>query len=177
MRANRFPGPQSSDYTTWCNGPRDALDHGCVFFCAAGYGAEIVVSHPRFYWGEVGNALTRPLFTIPIPASRGTVPTGYSYVMPDQNGWQVFDAMCHVAPRVPVLIITAVPHQAKRAAQLGAAASMEKPLHLPRLLQILSDVLAESVETRRARTTGKAAEFDTLPAWPKAQPSCTGGTC
>jgi hypothetical protein len=54
---------------------------------------------------------------------------------------------------------------------------MEKPLHLPRLLQILSDVLAESVETRRARTTGKAAEFDTLPAWPKAQPSCTGGTC
>lgn len=97
--------------------------------------------------------------------------------MPDQNGWQVFDAMCHVAPRVPVLIITAVPHQAKRAAQLGAAALMEKPLHLPRLLQILSDVLAESVETRRARTTGKAAEFDTLPAWPKAQPSCTGGTC
>jgi len=97
--------------------------------------------------------------------------------MPDQNGWQVFDAICHVAPRVPVLIITAVPHQAKRAAQLGAAALMEKPLHLPRLLQILSDLLAESVETRRARTTGKAAEFDTLPAWPKAQPSCTGGTC
>jgi len=97
--------------------------------------------------------------------------------MPDQNGWQVFDAMCHVAPRVPVLIITAVPHQAKRAAQLGAAALMEKPLHLPRLLQSLSDLLAESVETRRARTTGKAAGFDTLPAWPKAQPSCTGGTC
>jgi DNA-binding NtrC family response regulator len=97
--------------------------------------------------------------------------------MPDQNGWQVFDAICHVAPRVPVLIITAVPHQAKRAAQLGAAALMEKPLHLPRLLQVLSDLLAESVETRRARTTGKAAEFDTLPAWPKAQPSCTGGTC
>ncbi|MGO8927281.1 MAG: response regulator [Limisphaerales bacterium] len=97
--------------------------------------------------------------------------------MPDQNGWQTFDAMRHVAPRVPVLIITAVPHQAKRAAQLGAAALMEKPLHLPRLVQILSDLLAESVETRRARTTGKAAEFDTLPAWPKAQPSCTGGTC
>ena len=97
--------------------------------------------------------------------------------MPDQNGWQVFDAICHVAPRVPVLIITAVPHQAKRAAQLGAAALMEKPLHLPRLLQVLSDLLAESVETRRARTTGKVAEFDTLPAWPKAQPSCTGGTC
>lgn len=50
-------------------------------------GAEIVISHPRFYWGETGNVNTRPLFTIPIPASRGTVPTGYGYVMPDQNGW------------------------------------------------------------------------------------------
>ena len=50
-------------------------------------GLEIVVSHPRFYWGEVGNVNTGTLFKIPIPASRGTVPTGYGYVMPDQNGW------------------------------------------------------------------------------------------
>ena len=50
-------------------------------------GLEIVVSHPRFYWGETGNVNMHPLFTIPIPASRDTVPTGYGYVMPDQNGW------------------------------------------------------------------------------------------
>jgi thiosulfate reductase cytochrome b subunit len=50
-------------------------------------GGEIVISHPRFYWGEVGNVNTKPLFVIPIPSSRGTVPTGYNYVMPDQNGW------------------------------------------------------------------------------------------
>ena len=50
-------------------------------------GAEIVISHPRFYWGETGNSLTAPLFKIPIPASRATVPTGYGYVLPDQNGW------------------------------------------------------------------------------------------
>jgi thiosulfate reductase cytochrome b subunit len=50
-------------------------------------GAEIVISHPRFYWGEVGNVNTHPLFTLPIPSSRGTVPTGYGFVMPDQNGW------------------------------------------------------------------------------------------
>src|SRR5579883_542919 len=50
-------------------------------------GCEIVVSHPRFYWGETGNAMTKPLFKIPIPASRATVPTGYGYVLPDQNGW------------------------------------------------------------------------------------------
>jgi thiosulfate reductase cytochrome b subunit len=29
----------------------------------------------------------KPLFTIHIPSSRDTVPTGYGYVMPDQNGW------------------------------------------------------------------------------------------
>ena len=50
-------------------------------------GFEIVISHPRFYWGETGNVNMKPLFTIPIPASRDMVPTGYKYVMPDENGW------------------------------------------------------------------------------------------
>ncbi len=50
-------------------------------------GMEIVISHPRFYWGEVGNVNTGPAFTLPIPASRETVPTAYHFVMPDQNGW------------------------------------------------------------------------------------------
>ena len=50
-------------------------------------GVEILISHPRFYWGEAGNVLTRPLFQLPIPASRPTVPTGYGFVLPDQNGW------------------------------------------------------------------------------------------
>jgi thiosulfate reductase cytochrome b subunit len=50
-------------------------------------GAEIVVSHPRFYWGETGNIHTPALFKLPIPASRNLVPTGYGYVLPDQNGW------------------------------------------------------------------------------------------
>src|SRR5208283_4057547 len=34
-----------------------------------------------------GNVNTPALFKIPIPASRATVPTGYGYVLPDQNGW------------------------------------------------------------------------------------------
>jgi thiosulfate reductase cytochrome b subunit len=57
------------------------------FFALIFSGAEIVISHPRFYWGETGNVLTEPLFKIPIPSSRNLVPTGYGYVMPDQNGW------------------------------------------------------------------------------------------
>jgi thiosulfate reductase cytochrome b subunit len=46
-----------------------------------------VISHPRFYWGENGNDLTPTLFKLPIPSSRALVPTGYGYVLPDQNGW------------------------------------------------------------------------------------------
>jgi thiosulfate reductase cytochrome b subunit len=57
------------------------------FFALLITGGEIVISHPRFYWGETGNVNMKPLFTIPIPSSRDTVPTGYGYVMPDQNGW------------------------------------------------------------------------------------------
>jgi len=57
------------------------------FFALLITGIEIVISHPRFYWGEAGNVLTPALFELPIPASRPTVPTGYGFVLPDQNGW------------------------------------------------------------------------------------------
>jgi len=57
------------------------------FFALLVSGIEIVISHPRFYWGETGNVLTTPLFQLPIPSSRRLVPTGYGYVLPDQNGW------------------------------------------------------------------------------------------
>ncbi len=57
------------------------------FFALLVTGIEIVISHPRFYWGETGTVLTTPLFQLPIPSSRRMVPTGYGYVLPDQNGW------------------------------------------------------------------------------------------
>src|SRR5580704_3308372 len=57
------------------------------YFALLVSGIEIVISHPRFYWGENGNDLTPPLFKLPIPSSRALVPTGYGYVLPDQNGW------------------------------------------------------------------------------------------
>ena len=57
------------------------------FFPLLVTGVEILISRPRFYWGETGNDLTTPLFRIPIPASRHLVPTGYGYTLPDANGW------------------------------------------------------------------------------------------
>jgi thiosulfate reductase cytochrome b subunit len=50
-------------------------------------GGEIVLSHPRFYWGETGNVNMRPWLNLHLPSSRSAVPTGYGYVLPDQNGW------------------------------------------------------------------------------------------
>jgi thiosulfate reductase cytochrome b subunit len=57
------------------------------FFALLVSGVEIVISHPRFYWGESGNPMAPSLFDIPIPASRPWVNTGYNFVLPDQNGW------------------------------------------------------------------------------------------
>ena len=66
------------------------ITHWITALCFAALllsGIEIVISHPRFYWGETGTVLTPPLFQLPIPSSRKLVPTGYAYVLPDQNGW------------------------------------------------------------------------------------------
>ena len=67
--------------------PHHPLDYNAVFLCAARYRNGNCNLSPRFYWGETGNVLTTPLFKIPIPSSRSLVPTGYGYVLPDQNGW------------------------------------------------------------------------------------------
>ena len=58
-----------------------------AFFALLVSGGEIVLSHPRFYWGETGNVNMRPWLNLHLPSSRRTVPTGYGYVLPDQNGW------------------------------------------------------------------------------------------
>ena len=58
-----------------------------AFFALLITGVAITFSHPRFYWGETGNSNMKPLFSLHVPASRATVPTGYKKVLPDQNGW------------------------------------------------------------------------------------------
>ena len=53
------------------------------------------------------------------------------------------DALCEVAPGVPLVLITARSHQYNRARQLGASALMEKPLHLPLLLRTIRNLVSE----------------------------------
>lgn len=58
-----------------------------LFACLLLSGVQILISHPRFYWGDSGHSNMEALFTIPIPASRGHVPTGYDFTFKDQNSW------------------------------------------------------------------------------------------
>lgn len=73
--------------------------------------------------------------------------------MPDRNGWEVFELINSTHPLVPVIIITAMPHQYSHAANLGVDAIMEKPLDLPCLLQTIARYVAESEDQRVHRLT------------------------
>ena len=61
--------------------------------------------------------------------------------MPDRDGWDAFHLMNSTHPLVPVIIITARPHQRERANALGVASLMEKPLDMPLLLRTVQDLL------------------------------------
>jgi DNA-binding response OmpR family regulator len=71
--------------------------------------------------------------------------------------------------RGAVVVITARPNQLFTALAAGVGALLEKPLHIPKMLQTISRLLRESVETRLARVAGKVAQFHYLPAWPETQ--------
>ncbi|HVT96084.1 MAG TPA: cytochrome b/b6 domain-containing protein [Acidobacteriaceae bacterium] len=79
------PGVAAPRHTVWVR-----VTHWLTvvaFLALAFSGFMIILTHPRFYWGETGNVNMKPLFRIPVPSSRDTVPTGYNYVLADENGW------------------------------------------------------------------------------------------
>ena len=84
--------------------------------------------------------------------------------LPKKNGWDTFELMIKQNPQLPVIIITARPNQLFPALSSGAGALMEKPLDFPKLLQSIRDLLAEPVQARIARLTGKPAEFHYMPS-------------
>ncbi len=119
-------------------------------------GVEILISHPRFYWGEAGNVLTPPLFQLPVPASRSTVPTGYGYVLPDQNGWSRylhFQAAWAVVVTGSLYIIFGLLNGHFRRNLLPARADVS--------WQALSTVLANHLRFKPA-TEGEAWSYNVL---------------
>ena len=75
--------------------------------------------------------------------------------MPVKCGWETFERMTTLHPLLPVIVITARPDQYPLAFAAGVGALMEKPLHLPLLLQAIEELLLEPVEDRLSRITGK----------------------
>jgi CheY-like chemotaxis protein len=94
----------------------------------------------------------------------------------EESGWDIFGRLTRKWPLLPVVVITARPNQLFTALAAGVAALLEKPLHIPKMLQTISRLLRESVETRLARVAGKVAQFHYLPAWPEAQAICAEGS-
>ncbi|HUA38109.1 MAG TPA: response regulator [Candidatus Sulfopaludibacter sp.] len=74
--------------------------------------------------------------------------------MPDRDGWDVFELMSDTHPLVPVIVITAMSGQYRRAADLGVDALMEKPLDIPLLLEAVRHYLAEPEAEHIRRLTG-----------------------
>ncbi len=49
-------------------------------------GFAIILAHPHFYWGETGNILTPPLFSLPLPTMLGG-PSGWGRSLHFQSAW------------------------------------------------------------------------------------------
>jgi DNA-binding response OmpR family regulator len=76
--------------------------------------------------------------------------------MPQLDGWRAFVQLDHVTPLVPVIVITARPHQYKEAVRLGVDAFMEKPLNILVLLRAIKRLVNETPEQHVSRVTSRA---------------------
>jgi thiosulfate reductase cytochrome b subunit len=56
------------------------------FFGLVISGFAIILAHPHFYWGETGNILTPPLFSLPLPTMLGG-PSGWGRSLHFQAAW------------------------------------------------------------------------------------------
>ena len=75
--------------------------------------------------------------------------------LPDKSGWDTFLRLTSGNPSLIVVVIGDRSNQALTGAGSGVGALFEKPLNFSKLLQAISELLAESAESRRAR----AADF------------------
>jgi CheY-like chemotaxis protein len=70
--------------------------------------------------------------------------------MPGTNGWETLEELDAKGRAPAVIIITAMPHQQEAARAAGVATVLEKPLDFPRLIQTVSQVLANAVNSNNS---------------------------
>jgi len=73
--------------------------------------------------------------------------------MPHMDGWTAFSKLENARPLLPVIVITARPHQYQNAVKLGVDAFMEKPLSFPVLLRAIQRLAHEPVLHHTKRIT------------------------
>ena len=73
--------------------------------------------------------------------------------MPNMDGWSAFTKLEHTRPLIPIIVITARPHQYKNAVRLGVDAFMEKPLNIPVLLRAIRKLTHEPEDRHTKRIT------------------------
>ncbi|MBI4623185.1 MAG: response regulator [Verrucomicrobia bacterium] len=76
--------------------------------------------------------------------------------MPVKSGWDTFEGLTAIDPLLPIIVITARSDQYQLSEAAGVGALMEKPLNIPRLLDIMRKLLAEGPTDRLARIAGKS---------------------
>lgn len=75
--------------------------------------------------------------------------------LPDISGWEVFGTLTSINPFLPIVIITGKDEQHDLAVLGGVGALIEKPLDVPRLLETVKELLAESPEVHLQRLAGR----------------------
>lgn len=71
-----------------------------------------------------------------------------------QNGWDTFERITNEAPMLPIIVITGQANHYDTVVAAGVGALMEKPLDAPKLLDVIKELLTESVESRLRRLCG-----------------------
>jgi DNA-binding response OmpR family regulator len=84
--------------------------------------------------------------------------------LPGKSGWDTFERLTAENPLLPVIIVTARANQLFTALGAGVGALLEKPLHFPKLLETVRQLLAEPAESRLARLAGASTGFHYLHA-------------
>jgi two-component system, OmpR family, copper resistance phosphate regulon response regulator CusR len=79
--------------------------------------------------------------------------------MPVKDGWSTMRWLAEVNPLFPVILMTGQSNQRAPAARAGADVLMEKPLDVPRLLQIIHDLIDEPMECRLQRAIHRPVGF------------------
>jgi DNA-binding response OmpR family regulator len=79
--------------------------------------------------------------------------------LPDMSGWDVYGTVASINPFLPIIIITGKDEQHELAVLAGAGALIEKPLDVPRLLETVRELLAESPEVHLQRLAGRPGDL------------------